>query len=56
MKICEMFAVFSDRMAYSFHGILIGVELWFLCWHLSGRMPAAGRKNVIPREKVTIGT
>jgi hypothetical protein len=56
MEICKILVVFSDWMANSFDCILISVELWFLYRRLSGHMPAAGRYNIIPREKVTIGT
>jgi hypothetical protein len=55
-EICGILTVFSDRMANSFDGILIDIESWFLYRHLSGQMLAARRNNVIPREKVTIGT
>jgi hypothetical protein len=53
MTICEILAVFFDRMANYFDGILIGIELWFLRRHLSGHGLAEGRNNMILKEKMT---
>jgi hypothetical protein len=52
-KICEILAVFFDRMANYFDDILISVELQFLYRYLSSHRLAEGRNNMIPREKAT---
>jgi hypothetical protein len=56
MKICEILAVFLDRMANYFDSILTSIELWFLCRHLSDHRFTEGQNNMVPREKVTIET
>jgi hypothetical protein len=53
MKRCEILAVFFDRMANYFDDILTGVELLFLCRHLSGHRLSEGQNNMISKEKVT---
>jgi hypothetical protein len=42
IKICEILAVFFDRITNYFDRILTGVELRFLCRHLSDRRLAEG--------------
>jgi hypothetical protein len=53
MKICEILAVFFDRITDYFDDILTGIELWSLSRHLSDHRCAEGQNNMILRKKVS---